>query len=147
MISIAAVAMVSAFIGQASATAIRGSSPVENSGCSSSPDADYLMLVEQWPAGACDQFGCNVTTDYFTLHGMWPNNDDGSYPCNCDGESFNPNDISDLKDEMDKYWRSFNGNNEDFWQHEWSKHGEIRTHAKYAYYLTLLSRKLFLRGA
>lgn len=55
--------------------------------------------------------------------GLWPTNNDGSYPCYCSGSTFNPSALSPIIDEMDRYWPSFQSTNDDFWSHEWEKHG------------------------
>jgi ribonuclease T2 len=56
--------------------------------------------------------------------GLWPNDNDGNYPCTCTNETFNPNELTaPTLAQMALYWPSLNGPNDDFWSHEWSKHG------------------------
>lgn len=59
------------------------------------------------------------------LAGVWPNDYNGDYPCNCDGESFDVDKLKPIEDELDKYWASLKCEggscNTDFWKHEWSK--------------------------
>lgn len=69
--------------------------------------------------------------DSWTLHGLWPDNCDGTYEANCDPKRAYSNITDILKaagaDEtlsvMQKYWKDYNGDDESFWEHEWSKHG------------------------
>lgn len=93
-------------------------------GCVTSHSWDFLMLVSQWAITECmDVYSCTASNLYFTLHGLWPTNNDGSYPCTCTSEAFDPNAISSIMGSMNKYWPSLNGPNADFWSHEWTKHG------------------------
>ncbi|CAM1504923.1 Fc.00g025140.m01.CDS01 [Cosmosporella sp. VM-42] len=70
-------------------------------------------------------------TNSWTIHGLWPDNCDGSYPAKCDADRAYTN-ISDILtsfgDEatlsyMNTYWKDYKGNDETFWEHEWGKHG------------------------
>ncbi|EKV13781.1 Ribonuclease T2, putative [Penicillium digitatum] len=69
--------------------------------------------------------------DSWTIHGLWPDNCDGTYQSYCDSERAYSNitailqgqGLCDLVDYMEEYWVDINGDNENFWSHEWSKHG------------------------
>ena len=69
--------------------------------------------------------------DSWTLHGLWPDNCDGTYEANCDPRRAYTNitDIlraagaDDTLSVMQKYWKDYKGDDESFWEHEWSKHG------------------------
>ncbi|XP_057823960.1 ribonuclease 1 [Cryptomeria japonica] len=94
---------------------------------------DFFYLVQQWPGSYCDTSnGCcypstGKPASDFSIHGLWPNYDDGTYPSNCDNNSpFDPSQISDLRNEMSSKWESLacpSSNGQQFWQHEWEKHG------------------------
>ncbi|XP_024363792.2 ribonuclease 1 [Physcomitrium patens] len=94
---------------------------------------DFLFFVQQWPGSYCDsRQGCcfPVTGEpgpYFGIHGLWPNRDDGTYPATCSNEAFDPSLLADVIDNLNKNWGTLACNskrgNEDFWEHEWSKHG------------------------
>ncbi|XP_027098157.1 extracellular ribonuclease LE-like isoform X1 [Coffea arabica] len=94
---------------------------------------DFFYFVQQWPGSYCDsKQGCcyprtGKPASDFSIHGLWPNYDDGSYPSNCDPEAqFNPSQISDLTSRMQKDWPSLSCPSSDglsFWSHEWEKHG------------------------
>ncbi|KAF4487993.1 ribonuclease T2 family [Fusarium agapanthi] len=69
--------------------------------------------------------------DSWTIHGLWPDYCDGTYPQFCD-KSREYTNIKDLVTKflgkktvsyMDKYWVSQDGNDESLWEHEFSKHG------------------------
>ncbi|KXN71522.1 ribonuclease T2 [Conidiobolus coronatus NRRL 28638] len=83
-----------------------------------------VVLALQWVSGL-------GPSNQWTIHGLWPNNCDGSYgPSNgCDNDRNYDNmaDIvavdSALESKMNTYWPSYKGNNPDFWSHEWNKHG------------------------
>lgn len=69
--------------------------------------------------------------DSWTVHGLWPDNCDGTYQANCDDSRAYTNitDIlsafgeQELVDYMNTYWTSIDGSPETFWEHEWGKHG------------------------
>lgn len=71
--------------------------------------------------------------DTFTLHGLWPDNCDGTYEQFCDAsldiskgeikrivvDQFNDDDLY-LK--IQRVWKNFNGDDESLWIHEFNKH-------------------------
>ena len=73
----------------------------------------------------------DVLLDSWTIHGLWPDWCDGSYPAECDPsrEYSNISDIltafdtADTLDYMSTYWKGYQGDDESFWEHEWNKHG------------------------
>ncbi|KAI9667201.1 MAG: ribonuclease T2-like [Bathelium mastoideum] len=69
--------------------------------------------------------------DSWTIHGLWPDFCDGTYPQYCD-ESRQYTNIScilesygktDLLNYMYTYWTDDEGQDQEFWEHEWGKHG------------------------
>jgi hypothetical protein len=59
-----------------------------------------------------------------SIHGLWPDPEDTC--TNCTSEAFDESKLtSSTLSDMNKYWPTcVSGNtNEDFWSHEWSKHG------------------------
>ncbi|KAK9083048.1 hypothetical protein Scep_029519 [Stephania cephalantha] len=96
-------------------------------------DFDFFYFVQQWPGSYCDtkQSCCYPTTGKpaadFGIHGLWPNNRNGSYPSNCNPNTpFDPSKISDLKRTMQSVWPTLacpSGDGTAFWSHEWEKHG------------------------
>ena len=72
-----------------------------------------------------------IVSDSWTIHGLWPDYCDGTYPQFCD-KSREYSDIKSIVSKflgnatlsyMDKYWVSQDGDDESFWEHEWDKHG------------------------
>jgi ribonuclease T2 len=90
---------------------------------------DFFMLVQQWAITECqDVFLCTATAQYFTLHGLWPERTDGSYPQTCPGApAFDPSKLKPLLPALNTYWPSLNGPSQTFWQHEYEKHGSCAT--------------------
>lgn len=102
------------------------STPVENSCCFEYPGG-VLLQTQFWDYSPA--IGDDKT---FTLHGLWPDNCDGTYNQFCN----NKLDIQDAKkvvldefndeklyESMNKYWLSNNGNDDSLWVHEYNKHG------------------------
>lgn len=59
----------------------------------------------------------------WSIHGLWPQNADNSYPSYCRIVTFDIILLQSIIDELNKYWCSNMEKNEDFWKHEWEKHG------------------------
>ncbi|XP_008783985.1 extracellular ribonuclease LE-like [Phoenix dactylifera] len=100
---------------------------------STARDFDFFYFVQQWPGSYCDtrRSCCYPKTGKpaadFGIHGLWPNNKDGSYPSNCDPDSpYDRSKIRDLIPTMQAKWPTLacpSGDGSDFWEHEWEKHG------------------------
>lgn len=69
--------------------------------------------------------------DSWTIHGLWPDNCDGTYIENCDpsrdykniAELLESQGASSTLEFMQQYWLNNHGTNERFWEHEWATHG------------------------
>ncbi|PNT05262.2 hypothetical protein POPTR_014G174400v4 [Populus trichocarpa] len=121
---------------------------------------DYFALSLQWPGTycrhtrhCCSQNACcrgaNAPTE-FTIHGLWPDYNDGTWPACCTRSDFNEKEISTLHDALEKYWPSLScgspsschGTKGSFWAHEWEKHGTCSSpvvHDEYSYFSTTLN--------
>jgi ribonuclease I len=96
------------------------------------PYDSYSMCLE-WLNNKCfvKDNKCNVDKfkriekNILTIHGLWPQYKSGKYMYSCgDGKRvklFVRDNI--LKEQMNKYWVSENMPNENFWEHEYNKHG------------------------
>jgi len=94
---------------------------------------DFLLLVQQWGQAFCatQRQDCQVPagTTWFTLHGLWPNNNDTTYPSNCGGAPFNQGAIQSIVGQLNKYWTNYlvDTTSASFWAHEYNKHGTCAT--------------------
>ena len=77
---------------------------------------DFYILVLAWAPEFCyshpDASECS-THSGFVVHGLWPQNSDGSYPSNCATNHPPPSDFSSLADIMPQ----------EIIRHEWQTHG------------------------
>lgn len=100
-------------------------SAVENLCCFNYPGG-ALLQTQFW-----DTNPSTGPSDSWTIHGLWPDNCDGTYQSNCDDSRAYTNITAILKafnrqnllDYMNTYWISDDSSNEVFWEHEWGKHG------------------------
>jgi ribonuclease I len=91
------------------------------------------MLSNHQPYYAFGLTRCD-TEHNFTIHGLWPENKEF-----CSNEKFNISLIQDLQNEMNIKWFSCYGNNTEFWNHEWSKHGTCTNFTQHQYFEKSLS--------
>ncbi|KAJ7961736.1 Ribonuclease [Quillaja saponaria] len=121
---------------------------------------DYFKLALQWPGTFCQRTrhccssnaccrGSNAPTE-FTIHGLWPDYNDGTWPACCTKSNFDEKEISTLRSALEKYWPSLScgspstchGTKGLFWAHEWEKHGTCSfpvVQDEYSYFLTTLN--------
>ncbi|KAF9887559.1 ribonuclease T2-like [Aspergillus nanangensis] len=101
------------------------STSVSDTCCFNSPGG-ALLLTQFW-----DTDPATGPTDSWTLHGLWPDNCDGSYEQFCDSSREYSNITAILQEQgrddllsyMKTYWPDWEGDDETFWEHEWNKHG------------------------
>lgn len=72
-------------------------------------------------------------SDSWTIHGLWPDNCDGSFPARCDPSRAYPDieqilssggaSASETLGYMRTFWKDGGGHDEALWRHEWGKHG------------------------
>lgn len=92
---------------------------------------DLQIFVLQWVP--------KVTSSFFTIHGLWPEYSNGTFPYECPGGGYNMQVMSELYDQMTKVWPSNNGRNTRFWKHEWVAHGTCSNMEQLAYFKTALN--------
>lgn len=101
-------------------------SPIPANTCCYESPGGLLQQVQFW-----DTDPVTGPTDSWTIHGLWPNNCDGTYSENCDSSRAYTNITQILKaagatatlDYMQTYWLSDDESDEAFWDHEWETHG------------------------
>ncbi|KAI9368748.1 ribonuclease T2-like protein [Aspergillus egyptiacus] len=97
----------------------------EPSCCFNSPGG-ALLLTQFW-----DYDPSLGPSDSWTIHGLWPDNCDGTYEEYCDSSREYSNITAiveesgntELLSYMSEYWKDNGGDDESFWEHEWNKHG------------------------
>lgn len=75
-----------------------------------------------------------------SIHGLWP--DPESACTNCSSEAFSTSKISSsVLNDMNAYWPTCTGSNSnnDFWSHEWSKHGTCTGMSQNDYFAKAIS--------
>lgn len=85
---------------------------------------DYLLFVQLWPGSWIheDAIKYNFTNNYNTIHGIWPQYFNGTYPEFCNNKTiFNATKIANIYKNLTKYWTNF-ANTHAFLSHEFSKH-------------------------
>ena len=65
---------------------------------------------------------CLITDPQWSVHGLWIDNDNGTWPEYCSKMDFEPIP-QDLLMNMNANWYSCQGDNYGFWEHELAKHG------------------------
>ncbi|KAI0409653.1 ribonuclease T2-like protein [Xylaria palmicola] len=92
--------------------------------CFNAPGGD-LLLTQFW-----DTSPSTGPSDSWTIHGLWPDNCDGSYEQYCDTNREYTNITAILQSKapstlatMQTYWKDYEGDDETFWEHEFGKHG------------------------
>ncbi|CAO2829582.1 unnamed protein product [Amaranthus hypochondriacus] len=115
-------------------------------------DFHYFYFVQQWLGSYCDQNGekcCYPPTGKpgpeFSIYGLWPYYNDGSFPYNCGGGNFDEALLKPMQDRLRKEWPSFTCPQigRKFWVHEWNKHGTCSKSAlgEIAYFQAALNLK------
>ncbi|KAH0591081.1 hypothetical protein H2248_001187 [Termitomyces sp. 'cryptogamus'] len=106
------------------AASCHNTSAVSNLCCFESPGG-LLLQTQFW-----DTDPSTGPTNSWTIHGLWPDHCDQTYDQNCDpsraydiSSLLTAQGASDTLNFMKTYWVDINGENEQFWEHEWSTHG------------------------
>ncbi|KAI0876263.1 ribonuclease t2 [Hypoxylon argillaceum] len=131
------IALIEAAVAIGSATAVSFSScsadlplscsnttAVQDLCCFNYPGGD-ILLTQFW-----DTDPSTGPSDSWTIHGLWPDNCDGTYQQYCDLNRQYTNITAILKEKapctlktMQTYWKDYEGEDETFWEHEFGKHG------------------------
>lgn len=86
----------------------------------------FLIFTQFFIPPNCDPKDCEHAHHNdidFSIHGLWPEYYNNSYPEYCNNSaSFNIDKLSSIKDLLEKYWPSYVGSNNNFWKHEYMKH-------------------------
>ena len=119
-------------------------------------DFDLFALRQQWAPqwctrsamdrsmSWCDPVSLRRRSDggaFMALHGLWP-----QWAESCSHEKFDYRQIQDLADELKEYWPSCQGSAQDFWEHEWSKHGTCSGMSQHDFFSTAITLCKKYRG-
>ncbi|GAA5960335.1 hypothetical protein JCM21900_006533 [Sporobolomyces salmonicolor] len=105
---------------------VNGESPEHVDGCCTNTPGGQILQTQFW-----DTDPATGPDDTWTVHGLWPDNCDGTYQEYCDPDR-QYTDIAeilanyggqDVLDYMNVYWKDDQGDDNSFWAHEWGKHG------------------------
>ena len=93
----------------------------------------------------CYQKLKNIPKNEFSIHGLWPGNLTGDYIADCNGnlttemiEEAKKKEGDFFNEKMKQYWVSYSESDEDFWIHEYTKHGYCYTNKMKIHYVILL---------
>ena len=59
----------------------------------------------------------------WSIHGLWPQYTQNSYPTYCRTVDFDYKKLTPILKDLETHWYSVEGSDEEFWKHEWTKHG------------------------
>jgi len=62
-------------------------------------------------------------TEGWSIHGLWPQYNKNQYPSFCREVNFDINKLEPILKDLNEKWYSEDNKNENFWKHEWEKHG------------------------
>ncbi|KAI0257090.1 ribonuclease T2-like protein [Lactifluus subvellereus] len=100
--------------------------PPSDSCCYESPEG-LLLQTQFW-----ETHPSTGPRDSWTIHGLWADYCDGTFPKRgCDPSRAYTDIAGLLRDQgagdtlsyMERYWVDYHGQNEHFWEHEWDNHG------------------------
>ncbi|TMW61530.1 hypothetical protein Poli38472_012721 [Pythium oligandrum] len=111
---------------------------------------DFYVLAQSWLPEFCrgkelEYPGCAAPLDYwrthFTLHGLWPEFEEGKFPHFCDTTPFDAARIEDAVGlpTLLEVWPNVKANESSpkyarFWEHEWKRHGTCSGLDQVAYF-------------
>ena len=117
---------------------------------------DFFVFATSWQPEECynepTYSGCNnpnkIWSSQLTIHGMWPQFNNGSWPSYCTNEAFDSSIIYNDLDTTDfyDYWPNVRYEPNDkayasFWEHEWTKHGTCSGLDQKTYFTTTLKNR------
>nr|ADC52410.1 self-incompatibility ribonuclease [Solanum habrochaites] len=93
---------------------------------------DQLQLVLRWPTSFCIGKNCKRTPKDFTIHGLWPDNEAGELNF-CNPRASYTIVRHGTFEKRNKHWpdlmrsKDNSMDNQEFWKHEYIKHGSCCT--------------------
>eukprot|EP00581_Thalassiosira_minuscula_P014314 CAMPEP_0183726328 /NCGR_PEP_ID=MMETSP0737-20130205/23054_1 /TAXON_ID=385413 /ORGANISM="Thalassiosira miniscula, Strain CCMP1093" /LENGTH=321 /DNA_ID=CAMNT_0025957645 /DNA_START=123 /DNA_END=1088 /DNA_ORIENTATION=- len=79
-----------------------------------------------------------------TIHGLWPNRNDGTWPSTCTDEKLDVSLMDEISMELNERWPNVKSSTDSkdhtaFWAHEWTKHGTCSGLSQHDYFQTALN--------
>jgi ribonuclease T2 len=118
----------------------------------------YYLFNNFWQPTTCSNSGdttyqqCSINAKEYwknnsTIHGLWPEYSDGSYPSYCTNEPFDPLIIKDVfQEKLNTLWPNIistgKGDESYLWQHEWDKHGTCSGLSQRDYFSQILKAQV-----
>jgi len=90
-----------------------------------------------YPGGQCWELALNQCkgSDVWTLHGLW-----AEWANGCSGPAFDVTLLEPIRDQLESLWPScFGETTEEFWRHEWQKHGTCSGMSQLEYFQKALN--------
>lgn len=95
---------------------------------------DFLVFAQIWPVTDCAEWierksgnKCNLpSSNDWTVHGIWPTRYGEKSPQYCDNsKKFDFSKLKPILGKLEAHWTNVHANTpeDDFWRHEWEKHG------------------------
>jgi len=86
---------------------------------------DFILYTTRWPAAVANGNSVPTNVTGFSLHGLWPNRNDTTWPQYCTNQQFDLKPIESLYSTLVEVWYDFEHpyDPSDFWSHEYEKHG------------------------
>jgi ribonuclease T2 len=114
----------------------------------STETGDLYVFAYSWQPEFChdksNYYGCehpdSLWNEIFTIHGLWPQYQAGGYPSYCTNEAFDSDaPVAVGWETMTTYWpdveyKETDPNYDEFWTHEWEKHGTCSGLTQYEYF-------------
>lgn len=75
----------------------------------------------------------------YTLHGLWPDRSDGSWPQFCSGPAFNATALQALQPRLEQDWPNAHGSSLALHRHEYARHGRCSGMSELAYFSSALA--------
>jgi len=98
-----------------------------SSASQSTKNYDSYALALEWQGTVCKFKNCGqdyTAAGTWNLHGLWPDADNGQHPFFCTNAPLNWDNLSDdLKKQLSLYWSGLYSSQQQFLDHEWTKHG------------------------
>ena len=107
---------------------------------------DYYIFTRTWVPGFCyfNKNKCsNNQIEKFSIHGLWPTWNNGSWPQYCNNQTTNYSRLDSILPDLNYHWSDSDQPDWDLWKHEWRKHGTCALNSPfisdtYHYFSTVL---------